>query len=163
MIARQVHSPVLDPHQQAFLADREYVVLGSIDTDGRPWASILFGDRGFAAAPDRSTIAINALPVEGDRLSGIGNFAFNTLGNFTLNPVAGLLFIDFETGAVLQLTGRTEILWEGDPELDGIQGAQRGWKFHLAEGNLITNAISGTWQFGDYSPATLRTGTWDRA
>lgn len=104
--------------------------------------------------------------IDGDSLiipDYMGNFAFNTLGNFVLNPVAGLLFIDFETGDVLQLTGRTEILWEGDPELDGIQGAQRGWKFHLTEGNLITNAILGTWQFGGYSAATLRTGTWDRS
>ena len=34
-----------------------------------------------------------------------GNFFFNTLGNITAHPKAGLLFVDHETGGVLQLTG----------------------------------------------------------
>ena len=35
-----------------------------------------------------------------------GNLFFNTLGNFLLNPKAGLLFVDFATGDMLQMTGR---------------------------------------------------------
>jgi predicted pyridoxine 5'-phosphate oxidase superfamily flavin-nucleotide-binding protein len=60
----------------------------------------------------------------------LGNFHFNTLGNFLLNPKAGLLFIDFENGHILSLTGRVEILWESD-ELEYFDGAQRLWQFHL--------------------------------
>jgi len=40
-----------------------------------------------------------------------GNSMFNTLGNLTDNPHAGLLFIDFDSGATLQLTGRASIDW----------------------------------------------------
>ena len=33
-----------------------------------------------------------------------GNYHFNTMGNILLNPLAGLLFIDFEQGDLLYLT-----------------------------------------------------------
>jgi predicted pyridoxine 5'-phosphate oxidase superfamily flavin-nucleotide-binding protein len=40
-----------------------------------------------------------------------GNAMFNTLGNIAATGRAGLLFLDEETGDVLQLTGRAEVLW----------------------------------------------------
>lgn len=55
-----------------------------------------------------------------------GNLHFNTLGNFLLNPRAGLVFIDFETGDMLQVSGRTEIILEG-PQIAAFQGAERLW------------------------------------
>lgn len=39
-----------------------------------------------------------------------GNLFFNTLGNFLLNPRAGLVFVDFGSGDVLQLTGNAEVI-----------------------------------------------------
>jgi len=39
-----------------------------------------------------------------------GNRLYQTLGNLQNNPLAGLVFPDFETGNVLYLTGKTEIL-----------------------------------------------------
>jgi uncharacterized protein len=41
-----------------------------------------------------------------------GNAMFQTLGNITTSPKAGLLFVDFDGGRVLQLTGRAELLWD---------------------------------------------------
>ena len=38
-----------------------------------------------------------------------GNAMFNTLGNLLVNPLAGLLFADFATGDLLQLTGRARL------------------------------------------------------
>ena len=55
-----------------------------------------------------------------------GNLYFNTLGNFVSNPKAGLLFVDFETGDVLQLTGRAEVVLDS-PEIESFEGAQRLW------------------------------------
>lgn len=40
-----------------------------------------------------------------------GNNFFNTIGNLVANPRIGLLFVDFETGSLLHLTGRAEIDW----------------------------------------------------
>ncbi|AHG44620.1 pyridoxamine 5'-phosphate oxidase [Rhizobium leguminosarum bv. trifolii CB782] len=57
-----------------------------------------------------------------------GNRFFNTLGNFLVNPKAGLVFVDFETGDMLQMTGRTEVLLDS-PEITGFQGAERLWRF----------------------------------
>ena len=41
-----------------------------------------------------------------------GNNMFNTLGNIVANPRVGLLFIGFESGRTLQLTGRATIDWD---------------------------------------------------
>lgn len=92
----------------------------------------------------------------------LGNFHFNTLGNFQLNPKAGLLFIDFDNGHVLSVSGRVEILWESD-ELEHFAGAERLWQFHLEKGVFLKNALPFRWQFKDYSPTTLVTGTWQES
>lgn len=55
-----------------------------------------------------------------------GNRFFNTLGNLAVNPRAGLLFIDYHAGHLLQLTGDAQVLWEG--ELRAIRiTVQHGW------------------------------------
>jgi predicted pyridoxine 5'-phosphate oxidase superfamily flavin-nucleotide-binding protein len=41
-----------------------------------------------------------------------GNAMFQTLGNIATRPEAGLLFLDFDGGRTLQLTGRAELLWD---------------------------------------------------
>lgn len=53
-----------------------------------------------------------------------GNFFFNTLGNLLLEPRAGLLFIDFERGDLLQLSATAELIWDG-PRVDAHPGALR--------------------------------------
>lgn len=40
-----------------------------------------------------------------------GNRYFNTFGNFLENPRAGLLFINFENGDLLHLTGEASVSW----------------------------------------------------
>jgi len=53
--------------------------------------------------------------VAGDRLTWAdyaGNNMFNTLGNITVHPYAGLLFPDFVTGATLHLTGLAALHWK---------------------------------------------------
>ena len=54
----------------------------------------------------------------------VGNFAFNTLGNIAKDRRCGLLFIDFESGDVLQLTASAEIDWDA-PEIKTAAGVQR--------------------------------------
>jgi uncharacterized protein len=57
-----------------------------------------------------------------------GNLFFNTLGNFLLTPKAGLAFVDFEDGNLLQMTGEAEVLLEA-PDLAAFDGAERLWRF----------------------------------
>ena len=45
----------------------------------------------------------------------VGNAMFTTLGNLWLNPRAGLLVPDWESGGLLQLTGTARVLWGKEP------------------------------------------------
>ncbi|MGI9324845.1 MAG: pyridoxamine 5'-phosphate oxidase family protein [Pseudomonadales bacterium] len=91
-----------------------------------------------------------------------GNFHFNTLGNFVENPKAGLLFVDFDQGHLLMLTGHAEILWN-DGQTSFFEGAERLWQFQMVQGIYIKNAIKARWTFDSWSPNTLLTGSWQAA
>lgn len=87
-----------------------------------------------------------------------GNRFYNTLGNLLGDPRAGLLFIDFATGELLQLQGRAEIDWT--PGGAGPPGAERLWRFRIERGWRRRDAFPFAWTFGDYAPTTLKTGVW---
>ncbi len=53
-----------------------------------------------------------------------GNNHFNTIGNLVLDPRVALLFVDFETGNLLQITGRASIDFDS-PAIADHSGAQR--------------------------------------
>jgi len=74
-----------------------------------------------------------------------GNNHFNTLGNFLENPKAGLLFIDFEHGHLMMLTGRVDILWESE-DTRNFKGAHRLWTFELDHGIWLENALPLEWR-----------------
>jgi uncharacterized protein len=61
-----------------------------------------------------------------------GNSMFNTLGNLTVNPHAGLLFIDFDTGRTLQLIGVGSIDWSPE-HARAFPGAERIVVFAIEE------------------------------
>jgi uncharacterized protein len=88
-----------------------------------------------------------------------GNGLFNTLGNLALNPRAGLLFVDFESGDVLSLTGTAQVLWDG-AELAAFAGAERLVKFHVEEGSLREKACALRWSAPQPAPQLARTGSW---
>jgi len=92
-----------------------------------------------------------------------GNFYFNTLGNFLLNPKAGLVFADFSTGDLLQLSGTVELLDKGDPALLGFRGAERGWRFLLNRGNWVRDALPFRFSSPERSPNNELTDDWQTA
>ena len=73
-----------------------------------------------------------------------GNRFFNTLGNFLVNPKAGLVFIDFETGDMLQLTGKVEVLLDS-PDITAFQNAERLWRFTPEKIVLRPDALPLRW------------------
>jgi uncharacterized protein len=100
--------------------------------------------------------------VDDDRLTVpdfAGNRYFNTLGNFLVDPRAGLLFADFTTGDLLQLTGNVELVWDGE-EVREFEGAQRLWRVHVTQGWRRRGALPFRWSFREYAPSTERTGIW---
>jgi len=89
-----------------------------------------------------------------------GNRYFNTLGNFLLEPRAGLLFVDFEDGSLLQLQGRAEVDWTGGAP-SGFAGAERVWRVRVTAGWRRADALALRWAFRGDAPTTARTGTWN--
>lgn len=87
-----------------------------------------------------------------------GNRFFNTLGNLLGDPRAGLLFIDFDSGDLLQLQGSVTIEWH--PDGQGPSGAERLWRVEIERGWRRRAVFPFRWRFGDYAPTTLATGTW---
>lgn len=62
-----------------------------------------------------------------------GNSMFNTLGNFTLNPVGGLTIIDFEQNELVQLAGTIEIFSAIELADSPTGGTQRYWQLTLQQ------------------------------
>ncbi|AZF16848.1 pyridoxamine 5'-phosphate oxidase family protein [Pseudomonas sp. R3-18-08] len=88
-----------------------------------------------------------------------GNLFFNTLGNLQANPVAGLLFIDFESGDVLQVAGRTSLILSG-AQVAEFEGAQRLWTVTVEQVVRRPAALALRWQFVEFSPYSLAMGSW---
>ncbi|MHC2216280.1 flavin-nucleotide-binding protein [Rhizobium leguminosarum] len=74
-----------------------------------------------------------------------GNRFFNTLGNILVNSKAGLVFVDFETGDMLQMTGNAEVLLDS-PDIATFQGAERLWRFTPEEIVLRPDALPLRWR-----------------
>lgn len=93
-----------------------------------------------------------------------GNLFFNTLGNFVINPRAGLLFVDHETGDMLQMTSRVEVILD-TPEIAAFDGAERLWRVQPEKVVLRKDALPLRWGFleGGMSPSSLMTGEWSKA
>ena len=80
-----------------------------------------------------------------------GNSMFNTLGNISVNPGASLLFIDFQNGGTIQLTGKANIIWDDD-RVEEFAGAERIVEFEICGVVHTQDAVPLKWQFHDYSP-----------
>ncbi len=100
--------------------------------------------------------------VEGDVLTVpdfIGNHFFNTLGNLLLHPPCGLLFIDFETGDLLQLAARGEVVTSGEA-LRGFAGAQRLLRLEVLSLLRREGALPLRWGEAELSPHLVAMGEW---
>jgi uncharacterized protein len=82
-----------------------------------------------------------------------GNFMFNTFGNLEVNPRAGLLALDFESGSVLSVSGRARVIWDG-PEVDAVAQAERLLEFRVDQGLLWRNILR-DWSQPQWSPHLL--------
>lgn len=93
-----------------------------------------------------------------------GNLFFATLGNILVNGKAGLVFADFETGDLLQMTGDAEVILSS-PEIAAFQGAERLWTFKPRRVVRRRGALPLRWTFRQdgWSPNSLLTGDWREA
>ena len=99
---------------RAFIESRPFFFLATADAEGRPDCSYKGGLPGFVRILDARTLAFPSYD---------GNGMFKSLGNVTVNPHVGLLFVDFESPRRLRVNGRASID-ERDPLLAEVEGAQ---------------------------------------
>jgi ferredoxin-NADP reductase/predicted pyridoxine 5'-phosphate oxidase superfamily flavin-nucleotide-binding protein len=149
------HLNELDKAATAMIAGADtFFVASYVDVDGQ--RSVDVSHRGGQAG---------FVQVEGNRLTipdFAGNLFFNTLGNLLINPRAGLLFIDFNSGDLLHLSGRAQVILEG-PQVEAFQGAERLWTFEVERVVRRPAALALRWRFDGVSPTSLLTGTWSQA
>jgi len=132
----------LDDEQRQWIARADTFFIASRHPDVGADASHRGGNPGFVHVEDGNHLAW------GDYS---GNQMFQTLGNISTNPRAGLLFIDFERGSTLQLTGAARVVWSAGRAVE-FNGAERVVEFEVEEAVERANATDLRWQFMDYSP-----------
>lgn len=132
---------VLTMPQQAWIRQADTFFIGSFHPQGGADASHRGGNPGFVKVLDEKTLLWPDY---------LGNNMFNTLGNLASYPQAGLLFIDFATGATLQLMGTAKVIWDLS-HIKGFPGAQRLVQFSLVTVIEAKNALPLRWRFDNYS------------
>jgi ferredoxin-NADP reductase/predicted pyridoxine 5'-phosphate oxidase superfamily flavin-nucleotide-binding protein len=116
----------LDARQCAWIrqADTFFVASGYRGEGEHPAhgmdASHRGGPPGFVRVLDDQTIAWPDYP---------GNNHYNTLGNLVVDPGIGLLFVDFITGSMLQISGKATLDWT--PDQARWPGTQRVIEVHV--------------------------------
>ncbi|MEU9076307.1 pyridoxamine 5'-phosphate oxidase family protein [Kitasatospora sp. NPDC004745] len=135
--------PVLSTAQQLTAATADTFFVATTGPDGSVDASHRGGFPGFlqAVAPDR--LRWPEYP---------GNSMFLTLGNLELDPRAGLLLPDWETGGALLVTGEARTDWS-DGARQGAPGAERMVELTVTGVRELADATPLTWTGPEYSPA----------
>lgn len=133
----------LEPDQQAFIAAADTFFVASAHPMRGVDASHRGGNPGFIRVLDDRTLRIPDY---------VGNSMFNTLGNFMVNPKAGLIFLDFERSRTLQLIGQPKILWKLDDLMHTTGGTQRYWNLKIEQWLETDLPHLLHWEFLDDSP-----------
>jgi predicted pyridoxine 5'-phosphate oxidase superfamily flavin-nucleotide-binding protein len=88
----------------------------------------------------------------------VGNSMYMTLGNLELDPACGLLFVDWEHGHALHVTGTARVDW--DPaRAAAVPGAQRLIEFDVTQVVDLPGALPLRWRFGEYHRFNPRNDT----
>jgi predicted pyridoxine 5'-phosphate oxidase superfamily flavin-nucleotide-binding protein len=96
------------------------------------------GEPGFVRVEQQAGSLVLTLP------DYAGNNAFNTLGNLARYPRAGLSFPNFLTGDWLQLSGRTELIWD-EARVHEHEGAQRLVRLTVDDALMLPGWIPRRW------------------
>ncbi|PPJ48987.1 FAD-binding oxidoreductase [Rhizobium sp. KAs_5_22] len=134
-----------------------FFVASYVDRDDRRQVDVSHrgGKAGFVRVADDGTLTIPDFD---------GNLFFSTLGNILMNGKAGLLFIDYASGDMLQMTGDAQVILNS-PEIAAFQGAERLWTFKARRLVRRLNALALRWTFREdgWSANSLMTGDWTQA
>jgi uncharacterized protein len=113
---RFLQEPLIDAEDRAFIERMDMFFLATADAQGRPQCSYKGGEPGFVRVLDERTLAFPNYD---------GNGMYLSMGNVTVNPHVGLLFVDFTAArpSRLRLNGIASID-EQDPLMAQYPEAQ---------------------------------------
>jgi len=132
----------LTDEQQQWIGRADTFFIASYHTDGGADASHRGGSPGFVQIEDATRLVFPDYS---------GNRMFQTLGNLNVNPHAGLLFLDFDNGSTLQLTGGAEVIWDKE-RVAAFAGAERVVEYSIDEVIELVGASPRRGQLVEYSP-----------
>jgi uncharacterized protein len=133
----RIRSTALDGPQRSLVGAADTFFIASLHPDRGADASHRGGRPGFVRVqPDGRSLTFPDYT---------GNSMFQTLGNLQVDGRAGLLFIDWEGGDTLQLSGRATIVW--DAETVAVwPGAQRVVQFAIEAVQQHQRALPLRWE-----------------
>ena len=99
---RMIRDFMPDQHRE-FFAMLPWLLVGSLDAQDRPWASVLVGPPGFIASPDPRSLEIAARPLAGDPLAA----------HLRAGVPLGLLGLQPETRRRNRMNGVVSATWPG--------------------------------------------------
>jgi len=139
--APAVPAPAVEERSALTAADRRLVAaadtffIATAARDGSADASHRGGSPGFVAILDDRRLSFPDYA---------GNSMYLTLGNIAANPRAGLLFVDWETGDSVQLSGRAAVDWS-PARAAVVPGAQRIVDFEVERVIRTAGALPLRW------------------
>ena len=101
----------MPPQHRYFFANLQYFILGTLDSKGRPWASILTGQLGFVKPVSANHLALVTELSDGDPV--LENLREGWMLEDKARPVAGL-GIDLTNrrrNKGMFFSGRRELIW----------------------------------------------------
>jgi predicted pyridoxine 5'-phosphate oxidase superfamily flavin-nucleotide-binding protein len=132
---RTARSGELSSLQREFIETADTFFVATVH-EGRVEVSHKGGNPGFVRAGSPHELSWRDYP---------GNSMFLTLGNIASDPRAGLLFVDWQTGTVLQLTG--------EARTEGGEDGELRVRFVVTEAVRTPSAVPLRWSAPEYSPA----------
>jgi predicted pyridoxine 5'-phosphate oxidase superfamily flavin-nucleotide-binding protein len=138
---RAVHGEALSDDQRAAIVAADTFFISSRAPGHGADASHRGGNPGFVVVHDERHLSWPDYR---------GNSIFNTLGNFELDPACGLLFVDFEHGDLLYLSGHATVAWEPE-RAAAFPGAERVVDYEVAATVHVRRAAPLSWALASRS------------
>lgn len=132
-------TPSLTPGQQSWLTSADTFFVATRSAAGDADASHRGGNPGFVEVLGATELRWPDY---------VGNAMMMTLGNLQQDSAAGLLFVDWNSGSTLQVTGTATVEWDG---AGAMPGAQRVVSFRVQGVVQVDHASPLVWSTPAYS------------
>lgn len=132
----------LSPEQTRFIESADTFFIVSQGPDSGADASHRGGTPGFVRVESPQRLVFPDYS---------GNAMFNTLGNLESDPRAGLIFVDWQHGDTLQLSGKARVNWDAQSAA-GFAGAERVVEFEIEAVVATKSPQDWHWEFIEASP-----------